>query len=391
MLEPLGQSQVLRYLEHLSKDHSIYLISFEKPETFVDSDQEFQAMKSYLDSVNINWLPLRYHKKPSALATLYDIVQGIKQGYKLIKQHDIQIVHSRGYVAAVAALALKKKTHVKFLFDMRGFWADERVEGYLWPEDSKLYKIAKWFERKFLLNADVVVSLTQAAIDEMKTFPYLQNNQPEFVKITTCADLSVFKLPDSETVNKSRPFTLGYVGSVGTWYMFDEVLQCFKLLKQRKPEAIFYIFNRGDHDYIHERVKALNLDAESIFVTQADHQGVAQGMQNMDAGIFFYRPTYSKLATAPTRLGEFLGCGVPCLGNKQVGDMAPILEEEQVGVAVEAFDEDYLFSAVDRLLNLAQQPDIDKKCRKIAEKYFALENGVQAYDQLYKQLSLSYE
>ena len=30
ILEPLGQSQVLSYLERLSKDRDIYLISFEK-------------------------------------------------------------------------------------------------------------------------------------------------------------------------------------------------------------------------------------------------------------------------------------------------------------------------------------------------------------------------
>lgn len=31
ILEPLGQSQVLRYLERLATDHKIVLISFEKP------------------------------------------------------------------------------------------------------------------------------------------------------------------------------------------------------------------------------------------------------------------------------------------------------------------------------------------------------------------------
>lgn len=32
MLEPLGQSQVLAYLERLSADRTIHLISFEKPQ-----------------------------------------------------------------------------------------------------------------------------------------------------------------------------------------------------------------------------------------------------------------------------------------------------------------------------------------------------------------------
>ena len=31
------------------------------------------------------------------------------------------------------ALPAKRMTGAKLLFDMRGFWADERVDGGLWP------------------------------------------------------------------------------------------------------------------------------------------------------------------------------------------------------------------------------------------------------------------
>jgi hypothetical protein len=34
-------------------------------------------------------------------------------------------------------------------------------------------------------------------------------------------------------------------------------------------------------------------------------------MNSMNAGVFFINPFYSKIASAPTKLGEFLGCGVP--------------------------------------------------------------------------------
>ena len=38
MLEPLGQSQVLAYLERLAPDRRIHLISFEKPADWADRD-----------------------------------------------------------------------------------------------------------------------------------------------------------------------------------------------------------------------------------------------------------------------------------------------------------------------------------------------------------------
>ncbi|MBU4443919.1 hypothetical protein KJ656_02400, partial [bacterium] len=144
---------------------------------------------------------------------------------------------------------------LKYVFDMRGFWADERVDGCLWPKDGWLYHMAKGLESRFLLAADRVVSLTQAAVEEMRCFPYLQARMPKFEVITTCTDLDLFKPDASEqsTQKDDRPFTLGYVGTVGVWYLFDETLQCFKLLRQVIPDARLHILNRGDHAYIREQ------------------------------------------------------------------------------------------------------------------------------------------
>jgi glycosyltransferase involved in cell wall biosynthesis len=248
--------------------------------------------------------------------------------------------------------------------------------------------MTKWFERRFLLSADRVVSLTQAAVDEMRQFPYLQGRMPKFEVITTCADLNQFKPDASEpaTQKNDRPFTLGYVGSVSNWYIFDETLQCFKLLRQTIPNAKLYILNRGDHAYICERLVYHKVDPQSVRLELADHDGVVRAMGQMDAGIFFIKPVYSKMASAPTKLGEFLGCGVPCLGNAGVGDMAAILENEQVGVALGDFSESAMRDAIVRLLRLARDPGIQQRCRQVALKNFSLDMGAQRYADIYCEL-----
>lgn len=388
ILEPLGQSQVLRYLERLAPDHKIALISFEKPHDWQQVERR-EALHKQIRAAGITWIPLRYHKRPSALATAFDIVQGIVVGSWVVMRHRVQIIHARSYVSSVIALALKKVFRLKYIFDMRGFWADERVDGGLWPAGGRLYRAAKWFERRFLLNADCVVSLTQVAVDEMRTFPYLQGRMPRFELITTCADLELFR-PDPAPRPANRPFTLGYVGSVGVWYLFDETLHCFQLLRERLSDARLQILNCGGHDYIRERLAALHIDLAAVSVEAADHTGVAQAMQQMDAGIFFYKPSYSKKATAPTKLGEFLGCGVPCLGNSGVGDMAEILRKEQVGVAVNRFNEPTLREAIDQLLQLTRMSDIKARCREAALRHFSIEDGVKSYEKIYKELVTSH-
>lgn len=389
MLEPLGQSQVLGYLKHLALNRRIHLISFEKPEDWAN-EGERKRLRNQILSFGIVWHPLPYHKYPSVVATLWDIFSGIVLGLFLLLRYRLRIVHARSYVASVMALALKRMTGVKYIFDMRGFWADERVDGGLWPQGGRLYSIAKWFERQFLLQADIVVSLTQAAVNEMLHCPYLQSKMPQFEVITTCADLELFRLQEGKGAFSSiaHPFTLGYVGSVGVWYLFDETLRCFQSLRERLPDARLFILNKGGHAFIRDRIKALHVDPDAVLIQEADHQGVALAMQQMDAGIFIIKPLYSKMASAPTKLGEFLGCGIPCLGNIGVGDMAGILENEKVGVALTRFDDDALRDAIDQLLQLTQSAGIQERCRATAVRYFSLDEGVRRYASVYDRLDV---
>jgi len=386
MLEPLGQSQVIAYLKRLAPDFRIFLLSFEKPGDWANRPLR-GAIRAQLDVAGINWHPLRYHKRPSALATAFDILHGIVVGAWLTLRHRVQIVHARSYVPSVIALALKVLLRPKYVFDMRGFWADERVDGGLWPKGGVLYRTAKWFERRFLLSADRVISLTQAAVAEMHQFPYLRGRLPTFDVITTCADLDLFKRDSIEQAErKDGRFTLGYVGSVGVWYLFDEVLLCFKYLQEAIPDARLHILNRGDHTYIRQRMQVHDVDQDAILLETADHAGVVRAMVRMDAGIFFIKPVYSKMASAPTKLGEFLGCGVPCLGNSGVGDMAAILLREQVGVALEDFSEAQMRDSIARLILLARETGIHQRCRKAAMAHFSLDAGVRQYAQIYADL-----
>jgi glycosyltransferase involved in cell wall biosynthesis len=283
------------------------------------------------------------------------------------------------------ALVLKRLTGAKFLFDMRGFWADERVDGGLWPSTGRMYRVAKGFERRFLLAADHVVSLTHAAVREIQRFDYLQGCMPPVTVIPTCADLDRFKPMPYERVGAG--FVLGYVGSAGTWYLFDDVVACFAQLLRAQPDARFLIVNRGEHAYIRERLGAAGVPDYAVELTTATHAEVPDFMSRMDAGIFFIKPVFSKQASAPTKLAEFLGCGKPCLGNVGVGDMADVLEGEQVGVALKAFDEASMAAALQQLLTLAADPATSARCVAAAQKHFSLDVGVARYAKVYELLA----
>ena len=335
----------------------------------------------------ITWYPLRYHKNPSAPATAYDILQGIFLSTWIVWRHKVKIVHVRSYVASVIALFLKKAFGVKFVFDMRGFWADERVDAGLWGRSGRMYRIAKWFELKFLLSADRVVSLTHAGVDEIRKLPYLQGRMPRFEVIPTCTDLELFHVHEGETTETDDgAFTLGWVGAVKGWYLFDEALVFFRAFLEKIPRARLCILNRENHPYILDRLSAHDISPELVEIKSVEHGSVPDEMAHMDVGIFFIMPVFSKRASAPTKLGEFLGCGVPCLANDGVGDMTRILESENVGVVIRDFNDDNRQKAINALLSLCVDPDVRQRCVRVAREHFSLDDGVAAYNRIYGEL-----
>jgi glycosyltransferase involved in cell wall biosynthesis len=389
ILEPLGQSQVLSYLEGLSNDRLIHLISFEK---ISDKKNKFlyEEIVDRINKANIKWHPLTYHKRPTALATLWDILHATVLGFWLIIRYKLKIVHARSYVSSISALIFKKLLGVCYIFDMRGFWADERIDGNIWPKGSYLYYMAKGLEKYFLLNADVIVSLTSKAVDEMKKFPYLQEKSPHFEVISTCTDLELFK-PEFNADSAERkitPLTIGYVGSVGVWYLFEEALEYYKLIKEVVPDVRLYIINKGGHDYINKCLKNAKIDKNSILLEARSHSDMVHAMHSMDAGIFIIKPLYSKISSMPTKLGEFLGCGIPCICNSGVGDMADIVNDEDVGVVLNSFDKNEKKESILRLLELIKDPAVGSRCRKTALKYFSLEEGVNLYNSIYNSLDV---
>ena len=383
MLEPLGQSQVLAYLERLASGWRIHLISFEKAHDWADADRR-ERIAARIRAAGIVWQPRRYHKRFSVLATAYDIGIGTLSALWLRLRHRLPVLHARSDVATLMAWVVARTTGARLIFDMRGFWAEERVDGGLWPRDGRLYRTVRWFERRFLLSADCVISLTQAAVKLMQGDPSLQGRLPPIAVIPTCADLARFRPMRAQP---PAGFVLGYVGSAGTWQLFDEVAACFTILCELRADARLLIVNRGEHDWIRARLSAADIPESRYELLAVEHADVPAQMARMSAGVFFNPTGVSRQAAAPTKLGEFLGCGVPCLSNAGYGDVADLLHAERTGVAIAGFDVAIVRAGLASLIALGEQPDIAARCAAAARRHFSLERGVAAYDAIYRELS----
>src|SRR6185503_12913280 len=103
--EPLVQTQVVAYLAALAQQgHTIHLLTFET--TLFDPAAQ-RVWRQRLRAQGIVWHNLRYHKRPSLPATMYDVLAGVVVGLKLIRRYHLDAVHCRSHVPATMGLMLK--------------------------------------------------------------------------------------------------------------------------------------------------------------------------------------------------------------------------------------------------------------------------------------------
>lgn len=392
MTDPLGQSQVIPYLGGLSrKGYQITLLSFEKPEKFSRLGNFIQTK---LDGLGIRWRPLTFHSKPRIISKWWDIQLMKREAAALHKEQRFDLIHCRSYIAADIGLDLKRRTGVKLLFDMRGFWADEKADGGNWNKESffwkQVYAYYKKKEKELLTEADHIISLTQAAKDEMVTWSFYNKRVPITV-IPCCADAELFSLTSEDQQLDSRKligipqdaFVLSYLGSVGTWYMLEEMLHFFSHVKKKYANALFLFISNSDSRIIKDKLSDYSLKETDVRIVQVNYSDVPKYMKASDISISFIRPVYSKIASSPTKNGETLCMGIPLLANS-IGDSKEIINNCNAGLIVEEFTP-FMYDQIVQKLQTLMTLNKEEIRRKACDVY-GLRVGVKKYEAVYEEL-----
>jgi len=395
MTDQLGQSQVLPYLCELKNyGFDFHLISCEKPEKF---KQHKGIIEAICEKNGIRWYPLAYTKRPPVYSTIKDIRNIRRLAFQLQKQHHFDMVHCRGYIPALVGLQLKKKAGVRFLFDMRGLWANEKVDAGSWNLNNPLYRSIynhfKKKERQFFENADYTISLTQAGQKEIGSWKYIADNPVKIEVIPCCADLTLFdpvrveedlvaRIRKDTGIHNGEP-VLSYLGSIGSWYMLDEMLDFFNVYCRKYPSARFFFITGDQHDLIRNKAAEKNIAAEKIIIRPATRNEVPASISLSTHSVFFIRPTYSKISSSPTKQAELMGMGVPVISNAGVGDTSAIIEKYKSGIVIKDFSEMSYDEAIERLQRFSEGRE---SIRNGALQYFSLDEGVKKYLRVYKHI-----
>ena len=126
LADPLGQSQIVPYLNYISKlNHKMYVLSVEKKNKL---DTYNNIINNFLKNKKIICKNLLFSKNNNKLLRLKDIIKLFFQSLYIIKKYNIDIIHIRGFIPAIPILALRYFIKFRIIYDSRGLWVDERVD-----------------------------------------------------------------------------------------------------------------------------------------------------------------------------------------------------------------------------------------------------------------------
>ena len=346
-------------------------------------------------SPGVHWTALRYHRTPTVPATAIDMVQGLTAVALTGLLRSADLVHVRSYVPAALAIPWAFASRTPLLFDMRGMWPDEKVDGGAWPANGRLYRATKRIERTLLARASAISVLTHSMRRHLRNeYPHRDEIRASISVIPTCTDLNLFRLDvlPNAAVRARLPENakvLVYVGSLGTWYMSDEMARFYLAWRRAVAPALsrLLLVTRDDPAAIRAVLEAQGVAAEIIH-HPAEREDVPGLVRCGDAAMCFIRPTFSKRGSAPTKLGELLACGLPVVANI-VGDMADVLKDTPAGVVVESMTHDEFERAAQELAIRASAAETRNAARALAVRWFGLERAVDRYDEIYATASLT--
>lgn len=382
LLEPLGQSQILSYLVPLSKEHQFHVVSFEKEKDY-ENVEHHERIQRICKENNIIWKPLHYKKGNRKLSVILGFFELIKTCIKIIKKEKINIIHARSYFPAFIALFLNKLYRTPFIFDMRALWPEELVEAGRLKNKGLVWKGVKYLEKKCLKKSIAVVSLTQAAVDYLvQSHPSIDLIEKTSV-IPTCADLDRFIPIESEKTNDK--IVLSCVGSMLTgWFKLNILKEVIHYMLENYKYVDFEFLTRDN------RTKLLNkLDLESKYTNRITidtvlFKDMPKRIASHDGSVFFFTANISKLGSAPTRMAELLGVGIPVLTNSGVGDVGTIVKEHKIGILIDSIEKEEIKKSCDSFIDLIRDKNITKRCRETALELFTLNAGVNRYKSIYK-------
>ena len=312
ILDPICKSQVIPLLIKYSAENKVYLISVEK-----NLDEANKYKQKFKNQIDFNFLKF---KKNKLLKFFYIFIYQFII-FKFILYNKIDIIHVRSYLPISLIIFPKLFKNFKIIFDIRGFWFDEKYEAKLISRYT--FNFLKLFEKFFFKSANIIITLSSVSKNIInKKFDIKEN---KIYVIPTFTDFSKFR--SSNKITKKNSIIFGYIGNLKMNYEFDKVIKFLNIFNKINKNWILKIAtNYSKNDFLLLSRK-ISFNKKKILLKNIMYEDMYKFYSKIDTCIYFLNNKFSKKASCPTKLGELIATNTPIITNPGIGDINSIYKK----------------------------------------------------------------
>lgn len=360
----VGASQVLPYVVRLARLGATVTVHSFEPEGVAE------GLRSSLDEAKVDWHPHRF----GGDGTVGGIGRVLRGAASL---PHASVLHARSDLAAASAILSRKRPWV---WDVRSFWADQRIATGAMRAGSSVERAMRRIERHAASSSAAILTLSHAAIDELARRHGKAARQKARV-VTTCVDLDRF----TPTPFPGDEIKLLLSGSVNPLYDPSTMLRFAQRLDQLRPAQLALLRPRNT---VWEEVDEMVVGAGGT-VGSSTFEEMPGHIASHHAGLSVCHTSHpAAIAGAmPTKIGEFLASGRPVVVNTGLGDCDRLLVDSGTGVVLSGTDGTAIDDGCRALLSLLDDPGTPDRCRALAAEHFSLDAGVETLLQVYRSVA----
>ena len=212
-------------------------------------------------------------------------------------------------------------------------------------------------------------------------FPHLN----KIYTIPTCVDHYKFVRHNAEKkLVIEDNIVIGTIGTINSgWFMIKEFATFLSHFKELNPKTTFIVVTKDDPVLLLSQLSSFGILKEDMEIFSSSSDKMPDEVAKFDIIVMFFISNFSKLGSAPTRFGEALASGIPCVVNSGVGDLDKIVGDNNVGVVVHDFTDLVMKKKCNEIISLLGDNSIHRHCREVSKKYFSLDNAKIYYEDLY--------
>lgn len=390
ILDHLGYSQVLRVVEGLAQRGLSYRVASMERRSDLARESRVTAVRRRLEAVGVEWTFATYQEGSGAWDAAANLRELWRLGAASVRAQGVELVHARGYHGGLVAALMQATSGIRYLFDPRGYFIDERLEEGRWFSSPTKLGAARWVERSIYRNAARIVALTELHAIDIEAAGLAAQRA---CVIPTCADFDQFKpLPRSDLHDVpplvvealTGRLVLGIVGSWNRAYVGSATAALAARVLSRRPDARVLVLSAQPEPWKNALLQA-GVPTPAVVFASAAHEAMPEWMTLISWGLLLLAPdSRAKRAMMPTKLAEFFGSGVQPVVHGCNSEVREWVQRSGGGLVLPGLGEDALDAAAARIgSGAAFDPE---KSRLLTAAHFSLSSGLERYEAALRSL-----